>query len=142
MIMASYFSAVTLEPRRAWNKAVTTLIFFLFFFVTEFYTLKNIGVELLHNVSVSAVQQSQSAICTHMSPPRRPPPYSPHQAPALWVIAERQAECPVLHSSFPVAVVHTRYTPANADLSVRPTLCLSPRVHTSTLTWKRLLMEN
>lgn len=134
MRMASYFSAVTLEPRRAWNKAVTTLIFFLFFFfVTEFYTLKNIGVELLHNVSVSAVQQSESAIGIHISPPLRPPSYSPHQAPALWVIAERQAERPVLHSSFPLAVVHTWCIHANAALSVRSTLCFSPSVSTRPL---------
>ena len=52
-------------------------------------------------VLVSAVQQSESAIYLHISP-RSGTSLRPH--PALWVIPERWAELPAVHSSFPQAI--------------------------------------
>ena len=88
-----------------------------------------IGVLLLHNVMlVSAVQQSGSAICTHMSPVSWAsfPPLSPR--PII-------TQLPVLHRSFPLAtLVYTRHCLyVNATLPTHPTPLVPLWVHMSAL---------
>ena len=67
-----------------WDRTICLpdLFFCIFFFFLNIYTL--IRVQLLDNVMlVSAVQQRESAICTHIYPfPREPPSRSP-PAPLL-----------------------------------------------------------
>ena len=56
----------------------------------------------------SAVQWSESVVCTHISPcswtflPLPPPPIPP-----IYVITEHQAESPVLYSGFPLVIYFT-----------------------------------
>ena len=88
-----------------------------------------IGVLLLHNVMlVSAVQQSGSAICTHMSPVSWAsfPPLSPR--PII-------TQLPVLHRSFPLAtLVYTRHCLyVNATLPTHPTPLFPLWVHVRSL---------
>ena len=57
------------------------------------------GGKLLYNVVLfSVVQQCESAIIIHISPPSRPP------IPLLQVIIEHQAGLPALYSNFPPAI--------------------------------------
>ena len=52
----------------------------------------------------SAIQQCESAVCTHRSLPCWTSPPSPHPS----IITERHAEVAVLYSSFPLAICYTR----------------------------------
>ena len=68
-----------------------------------------IGVQLLYNVVlVSAVQQSESAICIHISPPSWTslPPHTP-PIPPTQVKTEHGAELPALYSRLPLAICFT-----------------------------------
>ena len=71
---------------------------------------------------VSAVQQSEPAICRHRSPPSgNSLPHSPVHA---FAITEHRAECPGLHSRFPLALcctcgrVYIQSFPASPSCSV------------------------
>ena len=88
---------------------------------------------MLHNVvSVSAVQQSESAICIHISPPLKPPSYSPHQVPPLWVITEARLSslCYTAASHSPFCTYGV-YTPTLLSQCVPP--CPSSPVPTAIL---------
>ena len=76
----------------------------LFFFFNIF-----IGVQLLQNVVlVSAVQQSESAICIHLSPYPLPLASSSHPPyPTPQVVTKHRADLPVLCSCFPLAIYFT-----------------------------------
>ena len=68
-----------------------------------------IGVELIYNVAlVSAVQQSESAVCVSISPPSWGSLGSYTLNPPIEVILEHQAELPVLPCGFPLAICFTR----------------------------------
>ena len=64
---------------------------------------------MLHNgVLVSALQQSESAICIHISPyllPLASPSHLP--IPPLYVVTQHQADLPVLCGCFPLAIYFT-----------------------------------
>ena len=80
-----------------------------------------IGIQLLYNVVlVSAVQQCESATCTHTSPPSWAS--LPPSVPPLWGITEHQAELPALHGRFPLAVY---FTHGSVNMSVLPSVLLS-----------------
>ena len=86
-------------------------------------------------VLVSAVEQSESAICIHISPYPLPLEPSSHTSiPPLKVITEHQAEHPVLYSSFPLAIYLTH---RSAYVSVLLSQFIppppSPHVHKSVL---------
>ena len=77
------------------------------------------GVYLLCNVVlISAIQCRESATCTHISPSSRA------SLPPLQVITEHGAEPPVLHSSFPLAILFSirQCIYVNATLSIHPPL--------------------
>ena len=63
----------------------------IFFFLLGFYSV----------VLVSAVQQSESAVCIHPCPPSWT---SVNPATHLFCLSEHQAELPVLYSTFPLAL--------------------------------------
>ena len=69
---------------------------------------------------VSAVQQCESATCTHTSPPSWAS--LPPSVPPLWGITEHQAELPALHGRFPLAVY---FTHGSVNMSVLPSVLLS-----------------
>ena len=81
---------------------------------------------MLYNVVlVSAVQQSKSAVCIHISPP--------HNIPPLLVITEHRAELPVLYGSCPLAICFTHGSVYMLEKVMAP--------HSSTLAWKIPWME-
>ena len=66
-----------------------------------------LGVQLLYNiVLVSVVQESESAMCIHISLPLGP--HSQHPLhPSIWVSTGHQAEFPALYRTFPLATCLT-----------------------------------
>ena len=78
------------------------------------------------------LQQRESTICIHTSPPSGAslPPPSSH----LQVIREHPAELPALYSSFPLArCLYMAVCICHASLSLRPTLSFPHCVHKSFL---------
>ena len=79
-----------------------------------------IGVSLLYSVVSFCCTTSESAVCIPMSPPSwtsLPPPAS-HSSRST----EHRAAFSVLHSSFPLAVLHRVVCAVSATLSVPPAL--------------------
>ena len=91
---------------------------------------------LYYVVLVSVVQQHASALSTythtHIYPPPPEPPPQPPISP-LSGITEHQAELPVLHSSFPLAILHMVVYIFQCCSSISPTLSLPRCVHKSIL---------
>ena len=101
------FSSVT--SLQTWTQAIPPTVI-CFPYVNTLYF---IGIHLLYNiVSVSAVQQRESAICIHISPPWLSPPapnHTPldhHRAPSWAPCATQQlpTSCHVTHGSAHISV--------------------------------------
>ena len=87
---------------------------------------------LCNVVLVSAIQQSKSPVCAHVSPSSWTS-LPTHHHPTLWVITEHGAELPAPYSSFPSAIycTHAVYICTNPNPPVPPTLPFPtcPHVH-------------
>ena len=92
---------------------------------------------------VSAVQQSDSATCAHISSPSRASLLPCPHIPALWVITGHWTEPPALHSSSPLATDFTHSSVRTSMLLfqfVLPSPLAAPSLSTyPTLTWNMLV---
>ena len=111
---------IKINEKEYWELSILIIVSLLYFFKLEW---------LLYNVVLeSVVQQSESAICIHMSPPT--PPHPP-----LWVITEHQPELLVLTAASHSWWFYTREgTYVSATLSIHPPSPSPATMPTSPLT--------
>ena len=91
---------------------------------------------ILYNIMlVSAVQQHESVISIHISPPSRA--FLPLPIPPLQVVTEYQAKFPLLYSNFPLTVY---FTHGSVYMSVLCSQFIAPSPYTPVSTYVSLFL--